>query len=198
MACKFLRRSSAYPITLVSGWFSSCARDPASSPSVETRVRWAISWRRFWTSSSATHPRRRPAAQFFLSDVYYDHDFSRRDADIARVLPMMQRLLPSALLSTVADAIELGLLTHAFDLRMAQRLQTLAPRRRRLDAALPELGVVLVDVLDHQVDHDADAGLVALDVGFAIGLGEGELAAPHDGDQQSGQLAAVDPALHPL
>lgn len=81
-------------------------------------------------------PRRRPAAQFFLSDVYNDHDFSRRDADIARVLPMMQRLLPSALLATVADAIELGLLTHAFDLRMAQRLQAIAPRRRRLDAAL--------------------------------------------------------------
>jgi hypothetical protein len=81
-------------------------------------------------------PRRRPAAQFFLADVYNEHDFSRRDADIARVLPMMQRLLPSALLATVADAIELGLLTHAFDLRMAQRLQAIAPRRRRLDAAL--------------------------------------------------------------
>ena len=64
-------------------------------------------------------PRRRPAAQFFLSDVYNDRDFSRRDADIARVLPMMQKLLPGALLATLADAIELGLLTHAFTRRLA-------------------------------------------------------------------------------
>ncbi len=81
-------------------------------------------------------PKRRPAAQFFLSDVYNDHDFSRRDADIARVLPMMQRLLPAPLLATVADALELGLLTHAFDLRMARVLQQTAPKRRKLDAAL--------------------------------------------------------------
>jgi hypothetical protein len=81
-------------------------------------------------------PRRRPAAHFFLTDVYGDHDFSRRDADIARVLPMMRTLLPSALLETVADGIELGALTHAFDLRMAEHLQRLAPRRKRLDEAL--------------------------------------------------------------
>ncbi|HEY0660648.1 MAG TPA: hypothetical protein VGD21_04920 [Lysobacter sp.] len=81
-------------------------------------------------------PQRRPAAQFFLSDVYNDHDFSRRDADIARVLPMMQKLLPATLLTTVADAIELGLLTHAFDLRLAQRLSGIGERRRKLDADL--------------------------------------------------------------
>ncbi|MGO4260493.1 FFLEELY motif protein [Lysobacter sp. TAB13] len=81
-------------------------------------------------------PRRRPAAQFFLSDVYNDRDFSRRDADIAKVLPMMQKLLPGALLSTVADAIELGVLTQAFDLRMSQWLHEIAPRRRKLDGAL--------------------------------------------------------------
>lgn len=81
-------------------------------------------------------PRRAPAARFFLSDVYGDRDFTRRDADIARVLPMMQRLLPKALLGTVADAIELGALSHALDLRVAGLLDTLAPRRRKLDEAL--------------------------------------------------------------
>ena len=81
-------------------------------------------------------PARRPAAQFFLTDMYGDHDFSRRDADLARVMPMMQRLLPAVLLRTVADGIELGALTHALDLRMAEALQQLAPRRRTLDDAL--------------------------------------------------------------
>ena len=81
-------------------------------------------------------PERRPAARFFLTDVYGDHDFSQRDADIARVLPMMQRLLPAPLLDTIASGIELAALTHAFDLRMAQALHAISPRPRALDAAL--------------------------------------------------------------
>jgi hypothetical protein len=81
-------------------------------------------------------PARRPAARFFLTDLYGDHDFSRRDADIARVIPMMQKLLPAALLKTVADGIELGALTHAFDLRMAAAMEALGGRRRSIDAGL--------------------------------------------------------------
>lgn len=80
--------------------------------------------------------RRRPAAEFFLSDIYGDHDFTRRDADIARVLPMMRRLLPEALLDAVVDGIELSALTHAFDLRLAEVLHTVAPTRRSLDVEL--------------------------------------------------------------
>jgi len=81
-------------------------------------------------------PLRSPAARFFLTDLYGEHDFARRDADIARVVPMMQGLLPAALLRTVADGIELGALTHALDLRMAEALTRLAPRRKRIDDAL--------------------------------------------------------------
>ena len=81
-------------------------------------------------------PAMRPAARFFLTDVYGDHDFSQRDADIARVLPKMQGLLPQALLDTVADGIELAALTQAFDLRMADAIGRLAPSRKRLDEAL--------------------------------------------------------------
>ncbi len=81
-------------------------------------------------------PTRRPAAQFFLTDVYGDHDFSQRDADIARVMPKMGTLLPRVLVATVASGIELGALTHALDLRMAEALQRLVPRRRTLDEAL--------------------------------------------------------------
>jgi hypothetical protein len=81
-------------------------------------------------------PQRHKAAMFFLTDLYGDHDFSRRDANVAKVLPMMQRLLPAAVLGTVADGIELGALTHALDLRMAEALQRIAPTRRKLDTAL--------------------------------------------------------------
>lgn len=80
-------------------------------------------------------PRTAPAARFFLSDVYGDHDFSRRDADIARVLPMMQRLLPGPLLATVADGIALSALSHALDLRMAAALERRGPADGTLGVA---------------------------------------------------------------
>lgn len=64
----------------------------------------------------------RPAAQFFLSDLYADRDFSARDRDAAKVLPTMSRFLPDSLLRAATDAIELAVLSHAFDLRLAESL----------------------------------------------------------------------------
>lgn len=115
--------------------------DPAVEP--RNQSPWLAELRR-WQSARLKHsfrrflhdPRRRPAAGFFLTDVYGERDFSRRDSDIARVLPMMRRLLPDKLLGTVADAIELGVVTQTLDLSMVDVLQRLAPRRRRLDEAL--------------------------------------------------------------
>ena len=115
--------------------------DPAGEP--RNRLRW-LKTLQSWQSQRLERsfdgflrdPARRPAARFFLTDVYGDHDFSQRDADIAKVIPMMQRLLPMALLDAIATGIELGALTHALDLRMAEALHQLAPRRRALDAAL--------------------------------------------------------------
>lgn len=67
-------------------------------------------------------PSTRPAAEFFLSDLYADRDFSGRDRDAARLLPMLSRVLPMSLLAAACDAIELAVLSHAFDLRMAAEL----------------------------------------------------------------------------
>ncbi|MEJ5207284.1 hypothetical protein [Denitratimonas sp. CY0512] len=75
------------------------------------------------------------ATDFFLSDLYGDHDVSARDRGVEKVMPMMRRLLPDELLHTVADAIELAVLSHAFDLRVAQALETLLPTDAELDAA---------------------------------------------------------------
>ena len=121
--------------------FHQALHDPAREP--RNRLPWLKplqAWQAQRLQHSFAHflqdPSSRPAADFFLSDMYGDRDFSRRDADIAKVMPMMQRLLPSALVATVTDGIELGALTHALDLRMAQALKEIAPRRRKLDADL--------------------------------------------------------------
>jgi hypothetical protein len=112
--------------------------DPVREP--RNRLRWLPEVRRWQAARLEASfrrflddPRRAPAARFFLTDVYGDHDFTRRDADIARVIPAMQRLLPASLLETVADGIALGSLTHALDLRMSEALGEFAPTGRRLD-----------------------------------------------------------------
>lgn len=64
-----------------------------------------------------------PAARFFLDDLYGDRDVAARDRDVERVLPLMRKLLPSHLIETAADAIELAWLSHAFDLRLVAVLE---------------------------------------------------------------------------
>ena len=77
-------------------------------------------------------PTMHAAARFFLSDLYADRDFSSRDRDIDRIMPVMVHLLPESLLRAARDAIELHVLSHVLDLRVARAMD--AKRIRRLDA----------------------------------------------------------------
>lgn len=70
------------------------------------------------------HPRYRDAAEFFLSDLYGAGDASWRDRDLARVLPTMLRWLPNGVLSSLADALELDLISVRCDLAMVEHLPT--------------------------------------------------------------------------
>ena len=178
------------------GWHQALhdpVRDPRNrSPWLGALRRWQAARLERSFGRFLADPARRPAARFFLSDVYGDHDFTRRNADIARVLPMMQRLLPGALLGTIADGIELGALTHALDLRMAAALEGLAPPDAPLDDALyaeayrrvglPRLRAHQIDLV-HRVGTDLAgalrlpgiAGLLRLSRGPAKAAGLGQL-----------------------
>lgn len=68
-------------------------------------------------------PRHARAARFFLDDLYGVKDFSQRDAELARIVPMMVRLLPDAALATVADAVEMDALSERLDLALARDLR---------------------------------------------------------------------------
>jgi len=78
-------------------------------------------------------PHTAPAARFFLDDLYGDRDVAARDRDVERVLPLMRKLLPSHLIETAADAIELAWLSHAFDLRLVAVLERSTSRDKILD-----------------------------------------------------------------
>jgi len=70
----------------------------------------------------------RPAAEFFLSDLYGLNDTSGRDAGLERVLPVMSKVLPEAALHGVGLAVELDALSEELDAQL-------------LDVLVRELGV---------------------------------------------------------
>lgn len=69
-------------------------------------------------------PGTREAALFFLEELYGAHDLSQRDADLERIIPTMQRLLPVNALQTITEAIMLDALSERLDTAMARRLGT--------------------------------------------------------------------------
>jgi Rad3-related DNA helicase len=63
-----------------------------------------------------------PAAKFFLSDLYGPKDFSSRDDEVERILPLLISLLPLSALQTIALAIEVDALTEDLDAAMVGEL----------------------------------------------------------------------------
>ena len=70
----------------------------------------------------ARDSRYQDAIAFFRSDLYGPGDFSRRDTDLARVAPMMQRLLPSRVIATVTMAVQLSALSQELDRALLVKL----------------------------------------------------------------------------
>src|SRR5258706_14967285 len=56
----------------------------------------------------AGNPRYAAAIAFFGADLYRPGEFSRRDADLARVVPPMSKGLPEGALATLASAMALS------------------------------------------------------------------------------------------
>ena len=67
-------------------------------------------------------PRYAQAAQFFLSDLYGAVDFSARDADMVKVLPIMTGMLPLSGMKTVLLAVEVDALSERLDAAMVAAL----------------------------------------------------------------------------
>ena len=82
-------------------------------------------------SDMLASPRYGPAARFFLADLYGPQDYSERDVQFARVVPLLVRMLPKELLQTLVALARLHALSEQLDTGMAQALmQRLAPVQR--------------------------------------------------------------------
>lgn len=62
------------------------------------------------------------AVDFFETDLYGGKDFARRDADLARVVPILVRMLPEGVIASVAQAMEANALAQELDRALLARL----------------------------------------------------------------------------
>jgi len=70
----------------------------------------------------SAQPRYRAATRFFLEDLYGEKDFSSRDREMLKIVPVMSRVLPASAVDTAASAIELEALSEALDQSLAEAL----------------------------------------------------------------------------
>lgn len=80
-------------------------------------------------------PRYHAAAEFFLSDLYGPMDFTARDAQLARVVPIMMRLLPDKAIGVLVQALRMDALSESLDTDMVLALRQLGIDSERIDRA---------------------------------------------------------------
>jgi hypothetical protein len=103
------------------------AADPALATALARLADWQSRRLAQTYADLAADPRYRDAIAFFRQDLYGDEEMARRDADVARVVPIMVRTLPENVIATIAQAMQLNLLSHELDRRVVACLPRDAP-----------------------------------------------------------------------
>lgn len=112
----------------------------------------------------------RAAGHFFLTELYGGLDFQQRDQQVERVMPVMVRVLPAHMLTALARAFELQVLSLSLDSEMAAviakagiRQLTVAnyaqtyvavgriPEREEQLQLITELGTELIELVKHRL-----------------------------------------------
>ena len=91
-------------------------------PRLKELKRWQSARLERTYADLASQDRYREATAFFLDDLYGPKDFSARDQEMLRIVPVMRRLLPASAVETAALAIELEALSEDLDQRLAAAL----------------------------------------------------------------------------
>jgi hypothetical protein len=106
----------------VQGLHADRTGNPILAGSLERIAEWQARRLRMTYADLAADPRYTAAIVFFQNDLYGNADFSRRDADLARVVPVMVRMLPQRVIATMAAAMELNGLSQELDRVLLARL----------------------------------------------------------------------------
>ncbi|HLS81331.1 MAG TPA: hypothetical protein VK025_08005 [Steroidobacter sp.] len=98
-------------------------REPTTRKRLARLQRWQVQRLRRTYADFERDPRYAEALEFFVSDLYGPHEYSRRDRDLRKVLSSWERLLPPRASRAVVAALELEALSHDLDLEMVSALQ---------------------------------------------------------------------------
>jgi len=96
--------------------------DPALAGALERLARFQAARLRSTYADLHRQPRYAEAIDFFETELYGGADFTQRDADVARVAPLMARMLPANVVATIAQAVELNALSHELDRALLEAL----------------------------------------------------------------------------
>lgn len=110
-------------LKLAAGLRRNAAADPIRAGERDALRQWQADRLARTYPNLLGDPRYGPAASFFLSDLYGPKDFSARDSEIERILPMLVKALPLSGLNTLSLAIELDALSEDLDARMVDALR---------------------------------------------------------------------------
>jgi hypothetical protein len=106
----------------VAGLHAERAASPARAAALERIAGWQGRRLVQTYADLAAQPRFAPAIEFFENDLYGGADFAQRDTDLARIAPVMVRMLPEGVIATVATAVELNRLSQELDRELLARL----------------------------------------------------------------------------
>lgn len=95
--------------------------DPGLAAALDRIARWQSLRLAATYADLSAQSRYAEAIAFFQMDLY-GADFAQRDADLARVVPVMTRMLPERVIASVAQAMELNALSHELDRTLLTRL----------------------------------------------------------------------------
>lgn len=98
------------------------AQNPILAGALDRLAAWQARRLAMTYADLAASPRYADAIAFFQDDLYGGADFSRRDGDLARVMPIMVRMLPASVIAVVAQAMELNAVSRELDSVVIARL----------------------------------------------------------------------------
>lgn len=110
-------------LKLAAGLRRNAAADPVRAAEHDLLRAWQADRLAATYPELLADPRYGPAAEFFLADLYGPKDFSARDLEVARILPMLVKALPLSGLTTLALAVELDALSEDLDAGMVDALR---------------------------------------------------------------------------
>jgi len=96
--------------------------DPPLAAALERFSLWQARRLRRTYADLESQDRYAAAIDFFETDLYGGADFAQRDTDLARVVSVMARMLPAAVIATIDEAMELNTLSQELDRALLARL----------------------------------------------------------------------------